>query len=142
MPGPFLETEPLRVEALHASVASPSHGAVVTFVGVVRDHHAGRTVTGLRYSAYREMAERLCAEIVAAAEGSGGARVALRHRIGDLSVGETAVVVVAAAAHRDAAFAACRAVIEAVKSQVPIWKHEQYADGSTSWVGPASGDGA
>lgn len=129
---------PLSLDQLSRSVVSPSHGGVVSFVGVVRDHHAGRRVTGLTYSAYDEMADRACRAIVAEAEADGRVRIALRHRLGDLEVGDAAVIVVAAAAHRDLAFATCRTVIDEVKARVPIWKHERYDDGSTAWVDPTA----
>ena len=91
----------------------------------------------LDYSAYHEMAEAECARVVAEAEARWPVRVALQHRIGTLEVGEAAVVVVAAGAHRDEAFAACRHVIEELKRRVPIWKREHFADGQVDWVGAA-----
>lgn len=139
MVGPYTTTSPISHEALLVALASPGHGAVVSFVGVVRDHHDGRAVVGLSYSAYRDMAERECGNIVQETEARFGVRIALQHRIGDLAVGDAAVLVVAAAPHRDAAFDACRAVIDAVKRRVPIWKHEHHADGSSTWVDPTAG---
>lgn len=124
-----------------ASVSAPDRGALATFVGLVRDHHAGRGVLGLEYSAYGPMAESRCAAIVAEAEARWAVRIALAHRLGGLIVGEAAVVVVAASAHREAAFEACRWVIEAVKAQVPIWKRERYLDGSEAWVDPTAPGG-
>ena len=88
----------------------------------------------LQYSAYASMVEAECARIIAEAEARWPAKVSLRHRIGSLEVGETAIAVVAAAAHRDAAFDACRYAVEEVKRRVPIWKQEFYADGSIEWV--------
>jgi molybdopterin synthase catalytic subunit len=81
------------------------------------------------------MVEAECARIVADAESRWQVAVALRHRIGRLNIGEVAVAVVAAAAHRDEAFVACRHVIEELKQRVPIWKREYYADGTVGWVG-------
>lgn len=133
-----LQHDPLDLAALAASVSSSDRGALATFVGLVRDHHAGRGVLGLEYSAYGAMAEAQCARIVAEAEGRWNVRVALAHRLGGLTVGEAAVIVVAASAHREAAFEACRWVIEAVKAQVPIWKRERYLDGSEAWVDPTA----
>ena len=91
----------------------------------------------LDYSAYGPMAEAECARIVAEAEARWPVAVALQHRIGALAIGDAAVAMVAAAAHRDEAFAACRYVIEEVKRRVPIWKREHYADGTVAWVGAA-----
>ena len=134
----FLSSRSLDVAALAAEVESSSRGAVVSFAGLVRDHHGGRAVVRLEYSAYAPMAEAECARIVAEAEARWPVTVALRHRLGELAVGETAVAVVAAAAHRGEAFEACRHVIEQVKSRVPIWKREHYADGSVAWVDPTT----
>lgn len=131
----FLSSAPLEVARLVSSVVASDRGAVTSFLGLVRDHHGGRGVTRLEYSAYRPMVEAECARIVSEAEDRWPARVALEHRIGALDIGDAAVAVAAAAAHREEAFAACRYVIEEVKRRVPIWKKEFYADGSVEWVG-------
>jgi molybdopterin synthase catalytic subunit len=89
----------------------------------------------LDYSAYEAMAEAECARIVREAEDRLRCSVALRHRIGTLQIGDVAVAVAVAAAHREEAFAGCRFVIEEVKRRVPIWKREYFADGSVEWVG-------
>jgi molybdopterin synthase catalytic subunit len=134
----FLTHEPLDPGALQAEVSAASRGGIASFVGVVRDHHGGRSVTALSYSAYGPMAELICADIVAEAERRWPVRVAVRHRLGELSVGDFAVVIAAAGGHRDEAFAACRYAIEEVKRRVPIWKRETYADGSEAWVDPTA----
>jgi molybdopterin synthase catalytic subunit len=134
----FLSSTPLDLAALVVRVESPERGAVASFLGLVRDHHGGRKVSRLEYSAYAPMAEEECALIVAEAEDRWPVRVALEHRIGALEVGDAAVAIAAGAAHRDEAFAACRFVIEEVKRRVPIWKKEFYADGSVEWVGAGS----
>jgi molybdopterin synthase catalytic subunit len=136
VPRPYLSQAPLDAAWLAGEVETASRGAVVTFQGLVRDHHAGRRVVGLEYSAYEPMAEAVCDEIVREAESRWPVAVALAHRLGALEIGEAAVVVAAAGAHRDEAFAACRFVIEEVKRRVPIWKRERYADGSDAWVDP------
>jgi molybdopterin synthase catalytic subunit len=138
----FLSHAPLDLSALTTQVAAPQRGAVATFLGVVRDHHQGRAVTGLDYSAYAPMAERIAAEIVIEAERRWPVKVALRHRLGALAVGDAAVAVVVAGDHRDEAFAACRFVIEEVKRRVPIWKREHYADGTSDWVDPTRKQGS
>lgn len=130
-----LATAPLDLTRLVAQVTAPDRGGVASFLGLVRDHHGGRRVSRLEYSAYAPMVEAECARIVAEAEGRWPVRVALAHRIGALSIGDAAVAVAAGGAHRDEAFAACRFVIEEVKRRVPIWKKEFYADGSVEWVG-------
>jgi molybdopterin synthase catalytic subunit len=134
----FLSSTPLDLEALMKRVESPERGGVATFLGTVRNHHGGREVLRLEYSAYGPMAEAECARIVAEAEARWDGAVALAHRIGTLTIGETAVAIAAASAHRDAALAACRYVIEEVKQRVPIWKKEFLADGSVEWVGSAA----
>ena len=132
----FLAASRLDLNALLAEVAAPERGGVATFVGLVRNHQGGRAVTALAYSAYQPMAEAVCAEIVAEAEARWPAKVALRHRLGELAVGDAAVMIAAAADHRDAAFASCSYVIEELKRRVPIWKRERYADGTVDWVDP------
>jgi molybdopterin synthase catalytic subunit len=131
----YLTRNSIALEPLLGELQSPDRGGIATFVGTVRDHHDGRAVIRLEYSAYEPMAEVECARIVSEAESRWDCGVALRHRIGALEVGETAVAVAAASSHRDAAFAACRYVIEEVKRRVPIWKQEFFADGAVEWVG-------
>jgi molybdopterin synthase catalytic subunit len=131
-----LTSSPVEPAALLAAVRRDGDGGLALFVGVVRDHNEGKAVTRLEYSAYIPMADkemdRIAAEI---GRAHPGARVLFRHRIGSLAIGDVAVVVAAAAPHRDEAFAACRAGIEAIKSRVPIWKKEFGPDGA-SWVEP------
>ncbi len=134
----FLTSDPIDLSPLIASVASPARGGITSFVGVVRDHHGGRRVLRLHYTAYGPMAEAECGRIVAEAEARWPAKIALRHRLGALEVGETAIAVVAGAGHRDAAFEACRYVVEEVKQRLPIWKQEFYADGGIEWVDPTA----
>jgi molybdopterin synthase catalytic subunit len=135
---PFLTERPIDLASLHAAVQAPDRGGVAAFVGLVRDHHQGRPVLRLDYSAYGPMAEAECGRIVAEAEARWPVAVALCHRIGALAIGDTAVAVVVGSAHRDAAFAACRHVIEEVKRRVPVWKREYYADGTVAWVDPTA----
>jgi len=133
----FLSAIPIDLATLIARIAAPAHGGVASFLGQVRDHHDGRTVVRLEYSAYGPMAEEECARIVAEAEARWPVRIALEHRLGALEIGDVAVAVAAAGAHRDEAFAAGRFVIEEVKRRVPIWKKEFYQDGAVQWVDPA-----
>jgi molybdopterin synthase catalytic subunit len=130
----YLTTETIELAGLVTQVEAPDCGGVACFLGMVRNHQAGREVVQLEYSAYEAMAEAECASIVREAEARWSCTVALRHRIGTLEVGDTAVAVAAAARHRDAAFAACRFVIEEVKRRVPIWKKEYFRDGTVEWV--------
>jgi molybdopterin synthase catalytic subunit len=137
----YLVFEPIDLAALLAVVQSPERGGVASFLGTVRNHQHGREVLRLDYSAYAPMAEAECARIVAEAESRWEVAVTLQHRVGQLEVGDVAVAIAAAAAHRDAAFQACRYVIEEVKRRVPIWKKEVYADGSVEWVGAGGAAG-
>ena len=130
-----LGPEPLAPDEAIAEVADGGAGAIDVFLGVVRDHADGRTVETLEYSAYEPMAKKELARIVAEVEARfEGARCAVHHRLGLLRVGEVAVVCAASTPHRAEAFAACRALIETVKHDVPIWKRETGPDG-TAWVG-------
>lgn len=126
----------LSVDEVVAAVTHPAAGGIALFIGVVRDHDHGRSVTALDYSAHPSAAELLAtvAEDVAAAHPDVVALSAI-HRVGALTVGDLAVVVGASAPHRAEAFAACRAFIDTLKAQVPIWKREEFADGAHEWVG-------
>lgn len=130
----LLDHAPLSPERALASVAHPGAGGVVTFIGNVRDHSRGHAIDHLEYEAYAPMALRVMQQIGAAIEAeTPGARVAIHHRLGVLQIGEAAVIVAASAAHRAEAFSACRAAIERLKQDVPIWKREVAVDGTT-WV--------
>jgi molybdopterin synthase catalytic subunit len=135
---PYLTDSPLRLDPLLAGVARADRGGIVTFLGLVRDHHDGRKVVRLEYSAYQPMAEAECARIVDEASERWPVGVALEHRLGPLAIGDASVAIVVAGAHRSEAFEACRYIIEAVKQRVPIWKKEYYADGSVAWVDPTA----
>lgn len=132
----FLSEAPLDLGALISRVAADDRGGIACFLGNVRDHHGGRAVLRLEYSAYPAMAEAECARIVEEAARRWPVAIALSHRIGRLEVGDAAVAIVAAGSHREEAFAACRFVIEEVKERVPVWKREFYADGTQAWVDP------
>ena len=109
-------------------------GALVSFEGVVRDHDHGLAVTSLEYRAHPEAA-RFLADACAAVSARTGVRVAAAHRVGHLEVGDVALVAAAASAHRSEAFAACRELVDLIKTTVPIWKRQHFADGATEWVG-------
>jgi molybdopterin synthase catalytic subunit len=131
----YLREQPLNLDSLIASAQSPERGGIACFLGTVRNHHRGREVLRLEYSAYAPMVEAECGRIVAEAESRWDVAIRLQHRVGALEIGDAAVAVVAASAHRDEAFIACRHVIEELKRRVPIWKREYFADGTVEWVG-------
>lgn len=128
-----LDDGPIVLEPLVAWATTPNSGAVVAFLGVVRDHAEGRDdVVALTYEAYEEPAQRRLAEIVASVRTEWPAvdRIAVVHRLGRLALSETAVAVVVSSPHRADAFAAALACIDRVKESVPIWKKEHWSDGS------------
>jgi MoaE-MoaD fusion protein len=127
--------EPIDVAALEAAVADPAAGGTVTFVGMTRRDNAGRKVIRLEYEAYEPMA---LGEMRRLAEEAGRrftiTRIAIRHRIGVVAIGETSVAIAVSAPHRGEAFAACRFAIDRLKEVVPIWKKE-YFEGGEVWIG-------
>jgi len=137
MPRFRLSDAPFDIEPLRAALLGARAGAFSSFEGWVRDHNEGRAVLGLRYEAYAALAEaegeRVIDEALAKFEIVDARCV---HRIGDLAIGDLAVWVGVSAAHRDAAFAASRYIIDEVKARVPIWKHERYAGGDAGWLHP------
>lgn len=121
----------LPLEAVIASIKAGADGAVCIFDGIVRNNTRGRETLYLDYEAYREMALTQMQTLAAEAVEKFGVRdVALLHRLGRLTVGETSVLIVVASAHRGAAFDACRWLIDTLKKQVPIWKKETFVDGA------------
>ena len=131
---------PLDAAAVAAAASRDGDGAVASFVGLVRNHNAGREVLWLDYEAYEPLARKAFDRIAAeAAARWTGARVVIHHRIGRVGVGEASVVIAAASPHRAEAFAACRYAIERIKQIAPIWKHEHFAGGEV-WIEGATAD--
>jgi molybdopterin synthase catalytic subunit len=126
---------PLSAGECLGAVASAGVGGTALFVGTVRDHDGGRRVRELEYVAHPSASAALRRVAARVAATAGVHAVAVVHRVGPLAVGDAAVVAAAGAAHRDAAFAACRQLIDEVKAAVPIWKRQVFDDGSTDWVG-------
>jgi molybdopterin synthase catalytic subunit len=127
---------PLSLDEVYAAVGDPSAGGICLFVGTVRDHDGGQAVSALGYSSHptavarlRDVAERIAGECDVVA-------LAGVHRVGDLAIGDLAVVVGASAAHRADAFEACRRLIDELKTDVPVWKHQTFASGDAEWVHP------
>ena len=125
----------LSLDEVRAAVADPAAGGIVLFAGAVRDHDHYKDVTGLSYSAHptAEAELRRVAEVIA--EKFPVIGVAAVHRVGDLAIGDLAVVVAVSCAHRGDAFDACRELIDELKASVPIWKHQRFGDGTSEWVG-------
>ncbi|MGW9631621.1 molybdenum cofactor biosynthesis protein MoaE [Agromyces sp. NPDC055520] len=126
--------EPIDEAAVRAAVEADTSGAVVMFHGVVRNHDGGREVLALDYQAHPD-AERFIAECVQRIADETGIAVAAVHRVGELQIGDVALVAAASAAHRAEAFDACERLVELVKAEVPIWKRQHFADGVSEWVG-------
>jgi molybdopterin synthase catalytic subunit len=134
--------EPLELNALVAAVddGTGGQGAVVTFLGLVRNHNAGRRVHYLEYEAFDPLALKAFARIAGEIEQRWpGVRLALHHRVGRLNIGEASVAIAAASAHRRDAYAACRFAIERVKQIAPIWKRE-FFEGGDVWIEGATAD--
>ena len=125
----------LSVDEIRAAVADPAAGGIALFAGAVRDSDHDQGVSGLSYSAHPTAAAELRRVAEEIAEKFGVIAIAAVHRVGDLAIGDLAVVVAAACPHRAEAFDACRALIDELKASVPIWKHQRFADGTSEWVG-------
>jgi molybdopterin synthase catalytic subunit len=132
-----LRDTPLSVDEVHAAVADSGAGGIALFVGTVRDQDGGREVTRLAYSAHPSAAAELRVTAEKVAADFDVRALAAVHRVGELAVGDLAVVVAVACPHRGEAFEACRALIDNLKHGVPIWKYQQFSDGTSEWVNSA-----
>ncbi len=131
--------EALQLQELVDFVTDPEAGAIATFIGTTRNHNEGRKVVALDYEAYPEMAEKELVRLgIEAKKKWPICRMAIVHRIGPVQITEPSVMIVVSAAHREAAFAACRFAIEEIKKTVPIWKKEVY-EGGEIWIGTQTG---
>jgi molybdopterin synthase catalytic subunit len=130
-----IQDTPLSVDDVLKSLDDQASGGLVVFVGRVRDHDRGKGVTGLSYSAHPSALERLHEVCLRVAEEYDVTGVAAVHRVGDLAIGDLAVVVATTAGHRGSSFEASRALIDTLKAEVPIWKHQMFSDGTEEWVG-------
>jgi molybdopterin synthase catalytic subunit len=130
-----LRETPLDVAEVVAALDDDASGGLTLFVGRVRDHDGGKGVTGLDYSAHPTALAKLtevCERVAAEHRVHGVAAV---HRVGTLGIGDIAVVVATTSSHRGEAFTASRALIDTLKAEVPIWKHQRFGDGTEEWVG-------
>lgn len=124
----------ITVDEVSAVVASDQDGAVVTFAGVVRDHDGGKGVIALEYERHPSAGDVIASVARTIAEQHPEVRIAVLHRVGALGIGDVALAAAVASGHRAEAFAACGALVDLVKEQVPIWKHQRFTDGSDEWV--------
>jgi len=132
-----LTTNPISVDEVLTAVRSPEAGAVVLFLGTVRGWTAGRQTLSLEYEAHTTMAPKKLEGLREQAVSQWNlSACSIVHRVGVLAVGEIAVAIATSAPHRDAAFAACSWIIDQLKRDVPIWKKEIFADGTTEWIHP------
>jgi molybdopterin synthase catalytic subunit len=130
-----LSHEPQDLQAILSGFASEEDGALLIFLGVVRNHNDGRAVTGLDYEAYAEMGEEVLEEIAGEARASSGSdRILIHHRVGSLGIGEVSTVIAVATPHRGEAYEASRYIIEEIKKRLPVWKKENYVEGDAEWV--------
>jgi molybdopterin synthase catalytic subunit len=130
-----IRSTPIDAAEVLAAVGDAAAGGITVFVGTVRDHDSDRSVSHLEYSEHPTAQDRLRDVAQAVALRHPGTTVAALHRVGRLAIGEVAVVVAAAAAHRGQAFDAAEDLIDDLKATVPIWKHQVFADGAEEWVG-------
>jgi molybdopterin synthase catalytic subunit len=140
----WITTEPIEPAHVLANVGSAADGAVLLFLGTVRDRNDGQPVRGMRYDAYAGMAEDVLRTIAnEAAALAGSDRIAVVHRTGELVIGDISVAIAVSTPHRAAAFDAARHVIEQIKVRLPVWKREHYTEGESRWldgaVPPAGG---
>ena len=132
-----LSSEPIDADTAWNAVETDSTGAVVTFGGVVRNHDGGRDVTRLSYTAHPTANDTMIELAQQVASRHPGTRLWVAHRIGELAIGDSALIAAAASSHRGEAFDACRDLVETVKHGIPVWKEQFFADGETEWVGSA-----
>ena len=130
-----IQDTPLSVDDVLKSLDDEASGGLVVFVGRVRNHDHGKGVTGLSYSAHPTALDRLQEVCARVAEEYEVTALAAVHRVGDLAIGDLAVVVATTSGHRGGAFEASRALIDTLKAEVPIWKHQLFSDGTEEWVG-------
>lgn len=130
-----ISSEALDLDALISLVSDESCGAVAPFLGAVRNHDNDTSVSHLTYEAHPDAAQHLHDVAQQVAKEFPGVRIAVVHRVGELAIGDAAVVAAVASAHRKEAFGAVIKLIEDLKAEVPIWKHQVFSDGSDEWVG-------
>ncbi|MBR9991136.1 MAG: molybdenum cofactor biosynthesis protein MoaE [Gemmatimonadetes bacterium] len=125
----------IEPQAVLGMIGSAADGAVILFLGTVREQNDGRAVSGMRYDAFVEMAESVLAGIAREAGARAGSdRIAVVHRFGELAIGDVSVAIAVSSPHREESFAAARYIIEQIKQRLPVWKQEHYMDGDAEWL--------
>ena len=130
-------SEGISIAALTALVTDERCGAVVTFTGDVRNHDGGKEVTTLTYEIHPSAGDKIAEITQAVIKRADVVKVAVSHRYGEIPIGETAFAVAVSAAHRESAFQICSALVDEIKAQLPIWKHQVFSDGTDEWVNTA-----
>ncbi len=131
----FITREKIIAEECLASSSAPESGALVSFFGIVRNHHEGRSVLKLHYECYQAMADKQIQKIKDRVEQRWELhQIKILHRVGTLQIGEIAIAALVWSSHRAEAFAACSALVDWIKQEAPIWKKEYYTDGTSQWV--------
>ncbi len=125
----------LNIQAAYDCVTDPAHGAVDVFIGAVRNHHEGQSVSGITYDVHEALAEKVFTEIGAEAQQRwGDIKIYISHYKGQLDIGGISVMIAVGSAHRAESFEACRYIIEELKKRAPVWKQEHYEDGPSEWL--------
>ncbi|GJL85394.1 MAG: molybdopterin converting factor [Micavibrio sp.] len=130
-----VSANPLDLQAAYDFVTDPEHGAVDVFVGAVRDHHEGQSVSGITYDVHEELAEKIFLKICREAQKKwDGIHIYMSHYKGQLDIGGISVIIAVSSAHRAESFEACRYIIEELKKRAPVWKQEHYEHGPSEWL--------
>ena len=130
-----ISTTPLNIQDAYDFVSDPAHGAADVFIGAVRNHHEGQSVSGITYDVHEELAEQVFQEICAEAQKLwDGIKIYMSHYKGQLDIGGISVMIAVSSAHRAESFEACRYAIEELKKRSPVWKQEHYEHGPSEWL--------
>lgn len=128
-------SDPINIQDAVTYVSDPAHGAIDTFIGTVRNHHEGKSVTGITYDVHEVLAKKVLKEICEEATGLwANTNYYVAHYKGVLKIGDISIVIAVSSAHRGESFDACRYVIEEIKKRAPVWKKEHYQDGKSDWL--------
>jgi len=130
-----ISTDDLNIQEACDFVSDPAYGAIDTFIGIVRNNHVGKEVTGITYDVHEKLAEKTLLKICEDAQQKwGNTKYYIAHYQGELSIGDMSVIIAVGSEHRAASFDACRFIIEEIKKRTPVWKKEHYLDGKSEWL--------